>query len=391
MSVAWSWAFDTPFKWTKQVASHFGGTRQGMAIAWPDRIKDAGGIRTQFHHMIDIVPTILEATGIVAPVQVDGVAQKPIEGVSVAYTWEKANAAVPSARTTQYFEMFGDRAIYHDGWIASTTPPQPPWLLGLAQMPDVINGYNWELYNIAQDYSQANDLATQAPDKLHELQQLFIVEAAKYNVFPLDNSVAQRIVAPRPSGTAGKNVFTYSRVVTGIDPAFAPNLLNKSYSITAEIEVPEGGGEGMIATLGGRFGGYGLYLLKGKPVFVYNLLNLERFRWEAPQALAPGKHTIVFEFTYDGPGPGKGGTGLLGIDGVQVVNQAVPHTIPFLMTLDETFDIGSDTRTPVDDNDYQPPFPFTGTIVKLTYQLGPEQLTDADHAVIGPALARARD
>jgi arylsulfatase len=258
-------------------------------------------------------------------------------------------------------------------------------------MPDVINGYSWELYNIAQDYSEANDLAAKMPDKLRELQQLFLVEAAKYNVFPLDNSVAQRIIAPRPSGTAGKNVFTYTRAITGIDPAFAPNLLNKSYSITAEINVPQDGGEGIIATLGGRFGGYGLYVLKGKPVFVYNLLNLERFRWEAPQALTPGKHTIVFEFTYDGPGVGKGGTGVLGIDGAEVVSQAVPHTIPFLMTLDETFDIGSDTRTPVDDNDYQPPFSFTGTIDKVTYQLGPEQLTEADHAAIGPALARARD
>jgi len=391
MSVAWSWAFDTPFKWTKQVASHFGGTRQGMALAWPNRIKDAGGIRAQFHHMIDIVPTLLEAAGIEAPVMVNGIAQKPIEGVSMAYSWEKANADAPSARTTQYFEMFGNRAIYHDGWIAATTPPEPPWLLGLVQMPEVVNGYSWELYNIGQDYSEANDLAPKMPDKLRELQQIFLVEAAKYNVLPLDNSVAQRVIAPRPSGTAGKNVFTYSCALTGIDPAFAPNLLNKSYSIAAEIEIPEGGGEGMIVTLGGRFGGYGLYLLKGKPVFVYNLLNLERFRWEAPQALAPGKHTIVFEFTYDGPGPGKGGTGVLGIDGTQVANQAVPHTIPFLMTLDETFDIGSDTRTPVDDNDYQPPFTFNGTINRLTYQLGPEQLTAADHALIGPALARARD
>jgi arylsulfatase A-like enzyme len=391
MSVAWSWAFDTPFKWTKQVASHFGGTRQGMAMAWPNRIKDAGGIRTQFHHMIDIVPTILEASGIDAPVMVDGIAQKPIEGVSMASTWDAANADAPSTRTTQYFEMFGNRAIYSNGWIAATTPPAPPWLLGLTQMPDVINGYNWELYNIAQDYSEANDLAAKMPDKLRELQQLFLVEAAKYNVLPLDNSVAQRIIAPRPSGTAGKNVFTYTRALTGIDPAFAPNLLNKSYTITAEVEVPQGDAEGVIATLGGRFGGYGLYLLKGKPVFLYNLLDLERFRWEAPQALTPGKHTIVFEFTYDGPGVGKGGTGVLGVDGIEVVNQPVPHTIPFLMTLDETFDIGSDTRTPVDDDDYQVPFKFTGTINKVTYQLGPEQLTEADHAVIGPALAKARD
>ena len=217
MAVAWSWAFDTPFKWTKQVASHFGGTRQGMAICWPNRIKDAGGIRTQFHHMIDIVPTILEATGIPAPVMVNGIAQKPIEGVSMTYTFDKSSANVPSARTTQYFEMFANRAIYHDGWIAATTPPAPPWLLGTAKLPeDVVNGYKWELYNIAEDYSESNDLAAKMPEKLHELQELFFVEATKYNVFPLDNSVLPRIMAPRPSATAGKTVFTYSGELPGI-------------------------------------------------------------------------------------------------------------------------------------------------------------------------------
>jgi arylsulfatase len=263
--------------------------------------------------------------------------------------------------------------------------------MGLGAMPEVVNGYTWELYNIANDYSEANDLAAKNPDKLRELQQLFLVEATKYNVLPLDNSVSQRIIAPRPSGTAGKNVFTYTRPLAGIDPAFAPNLLNRSYTITAEVEIPQGGAEGMIATMGGRFGGYGFYVLKGKPVFLYNLLGVARFRWEAPQALAPGKHTIVFEFTYDGPGPGKGGTGVLGVDGVAVATKTVPHTIPFLMTLDETFDIGSDTRTSVSDDDYQTPFRFTGTINKVIYELGPEQLSEADHAVIGPALAKARD
>ena len=204
MSVAWSWAFDTPFKWTKQVASHFGGTRQGMAMAWPDRIKDAGGIRTQFHHMIDIVPTILEATGIPAPVMVNGIAQKPIEGVSMAYTWDKANANAPSTRTTQYFEMFGNRAIYHDGWIAATTPPAPPWLMGLTKMPDVVNGYKWELYNIAEDYSESNDLAAKMPDKLRQMQELFLIEATKYNVFPLDNSIAPA----RPGAAAERDCRT---------------------------------------------------------------------------------------------------------------------------------------------------------------------------------------
>jgi arylsulfatase A-like enzyme len=391
MSVAWSWAFDTPFKWTKQVASHFGGTRQGMVIAWPGHIKDAGGIRTQFHHMIDIVPTILEAAGISAPLMVDGVAQKPIEGVSMAYTWEKANANAPSRRTTQYFEMFGNRAIYHEGWIAVTTPPAPPWLLGTAKLPDVVDGYQWELYNLADDYSEYNDLAAKMPDKLRDMKELFLVEATKYNVLPLDNSILPRIITPRPSATAGRTVFTYSGEMSGLPPGDAPSILNRSYSITADVDIPQGGGEGMLATLGGRFGGYGLYLLKGKPVFTYNLVDLERFRWEGKDALSPGKHSIVFEFTYDGPGPGKGGTGVLKVDGKEVAKAKVPHTIPFLMAIDETFDVGVDTRTPVDDKDYQVPFRFTGKLTKLTIRLGPEQLAAEDKKAMQEALVKAKD
>jgi arylsulfatase len=372
MSVAWSWAFDTPFKWTKQVASHFGGTRQGMAIAWPNRIKDAGGIRTQFHHMIDIVPTILEATGIPAPVMVNGVAQKPIEGVSMTYTFDKANADAPSKRDTQYFEMFGNRGIYHKGWYACTTPPAPPWLMGTAKMPDVLNGYKWELYNLTEDYSQANDLAAAQPDKLREMQELFLVEAARYQVFPLDNSILERILTPRPSATAGRNVFTYSGEMSGLPTSGAPSILNRSYTITAEIEVPAGGGDGMLVTTGGRFGGYGLYLLKGKPVFLYNFLDFERFRWEGQDALAPGKHTIVFDFKSAGPGFGKGGAGILSVDGVEVASKSIPHTIPTIMPWDETFDVGVDTRTGVEDADYQVPFRFTGTIDKLTVALEPQ-------------------
>ena len=349
MSVAWSWAFDTPFKWTKQVASHFGGTRQGMAISWPGHIKDVGGIRTQFHHMIDIVPTLLEVTGIQAPVMVNGVAQKPIEGVSMAYTFDKANANAPSARTTQYFEMLANRAIYHDGWIASTTPPLAPWMLGLGKMPDVVNGYTWELYNIAEDYSQNNDVAAKMPDKLRDMKELFLMEATKYNVFPLDNDFLQRVTTPRPSATAGRTLFTYSGELSGLPESSAPNTLNKSYTITAEVEIPQGGAEGMLNTLGGRFGGYGLYLLKGKPVFSYNLLAVEHFRWEGAAALTPGKHTIVFDFKYDGPGFGKGGTGVLSVDGKEVASKKIPHTIPFLATVDETFDVGVDTREAVDD------------------------------------------
>jgi arylsulfatase A-like enzyme len=391
MSVAWSWAFDTPFKWTKQVASHFGGTRQGMVVAWPGHIKDAGGIRTQFHHMIDIVPTILEATGVAAPLSVNGIAQKPIEGVSMAYTFDVANAKAPSRRETQYFEMFGNRAIYHDGWIAATTPPAPPWLMGTTKLPEVVNGYQWELYNLNDDYSESNDLAAKNPDKLRELKELFLVEATKYNVFPLDNSVLTRAITARPSATAGRTLFTYSGEMAGIPVGDAPSILNKSYTITAEVDIPQAGAEGMLVTLGGRFGGYGLYLLKGKPIFTYNLVDLERFRWEGAAALAPGKHTIVFDFTYEGPGPGKGGTGILTVDGKEVANQKIPHTIPFLMAIDETFDVGIDTRTSVDDKDYQVPFAFTGTLTKLTMKVGPEQLAEADHQVIQEALARARD
>ncbi|TCL70433.1 arylsulfatase [Rhizobium sp. BK251] len=374
MSVAWSWAFDTPFKWTKQIASHFGGTRQGIAMSWPGHITDTGGVRSQFHHVIDIVPTILEATGIQAPQTVNGIAQKPIEGVSMAYTWSKGAKDVPSARQTQYFEMFGDRAIYHDGWIASTTPPAGPWLLGLGKLPNVLDGYNWELYDITKDFSQFDDVAAKEPAKLKELQELFLVEAAKYQVFPLDNSVATRFIAPRPSATAGRDTFTYTGTLSGLPPSSAPSPLTRSYTITAEIEVPEGGGEGMINTLGGRFGGYGLYLLKGKPIFTYNMMGLERFRWEGADALASGKHTVVFDFTYDGPGFGKGGTGVLSVDGAEIAKQTIPHTIPFLATIDESFDVGIDTRLPIDDKDYQVPFPFTGTLDKLTVKVGPTQL-----------------
>ena len=397
MSVAWSWAFDTPFKWTKQIASHFGGTRQGMAISWPGHIKDVGGIRSQFHHIIDIVPTILEAGGIQAPATVNGIAQKPIEGVSMAYTFDQANANAPSKRNTQYFEMFANRAIYHDGWIAATTPPAPPWLLGTAKLPDV-NDYKWELYNITEDFSEYNDLAAKYPDKLKELQALFLTEATKYNVFPLDNSVLTRAITPRPSATAGRTVFTYSGEHAGIPVGNAPSILNKDYTITAEVTIPKTGAEGMIATMGGRFGGYALYLLKGKPVFVYNLLDLKRYRWEGGvggpdwlgASLKPGKHTIVFDFKVDEPGLGKGGTGVLSEDGRMLATQKMEHSIPFLMAIDESFDIGSDTRTGVDDS-YKLPFRFNGTINKLTFNLGQEKLSDEDREVMKKALASAHD
>lgn len=397
MAVPWAWAFDTPFKWTKQVASHFGGTRQGMVISWPGHIGDVGGVRTQFHHLIDIVPTILEASGIKAPDMVDGIKQKPIEGVSMVYTFDKANANEKSKRETQYFEMFANRGIYHDGWYACTTPPEPPWALGEKPLPPITE-YKWELYNIAEDYSQANDLAAKNPEKLKELQALFLAEAQKYQVLPIDNSVLPRLLTPRPSATAGRTAFTYSGANVGIPVGNAPSLLNRDYTITAEITVPKAGAEGMIATMGGRFGGYGFYLQKGKPVFVYNLLDLKRYRFEGGvgaddwlgKSLAPGKHTIVFDFKYDGPGLGKGGNGVLTVDGKVLSRQTMEHTIPFIMALDETLDIGMDTRTPVDES-YKLPFKFSGTINKVTYKLGREQLSQADREVMQRAVAAARD
>jgi arylsulfatase len=396
MAVAWSWAFDTPFKWTKQVASHFGGTRQGMAISWPGHIKDVGGIRHQFHHMIDIVPTILEATGLKAPQQVDGITQKPIEGVSMVYTFDAANANAPSARKTQYFEMAGNRGIYSEGWYANTHPPVPPWQLN-AKFPDV-GDYRWELYNLAEDFSQNDDLAAKMPDKLKQMQALFQQEAEKFGVLPLDNSQFQRAIAPRPSAVSGRDVFTYAGENAGIPVGNSPSILNKSFTITAEIEVPKSGGNGMIVTEGGRFGGYALYLLKGKPVFVYNLLDLKRTRWEGGvgaadwlgTSLKPGKHTIVFDFKYDGPGIAKGGTGVLTVDGRMLATQKLEHTIPFLLPPDETFDVGVDTRTGVDSS-YQIPFRFDGKIDKLTFKLGRTQLAAEDQKKVQQAVARARD
>ena len=378
-AVGWAWAFNTPFKWTKQVASHFGGTRQGMAMSWPARIKDTGGIRHQFHHVIDIVPTILEASGVRVPEKVDGVPQKPIEGVSMVYTWDLANANAPSTRGTQYFEMFANRGIYHDGLMASTTPPVLPWAAfeGLPQKTpkDILNGYTWELYNLAEDPTQANDIAAENPRKLAEMQQIFMEEAKKYNVLPLDNRSLARFLEPRPSATGGRTTFTYTGELSNTPKGGAPSTLDRSYKITALVEIPQGGAEGMLVTDGGRFGGYGFYLLKGKPVFVYNFVNVERYRWEGRDGVATGKHTLVFEFKYDGIGFGHGGDGTLTVDGKVVAKKKIPKTMPFTFPEDETFDVGVDTRSPVDDDDYQVPYRFTGKLHKLTVELEPIKAT----------------
>ncbi len=401
-SAAWAWALDTPFQWTKQVASHFGGTAQGVAMSWPGHINDLGGIRRQFHHVIDIVPTILEATGISAPDTINGIKQRPIEGVSMVYTWDKANANAPTRHTTQYFEMLGNRAIYQDGWVAATTPANLPWAPSTKEPPDVITGYKWELYNIQEDPAQFNDLAAKMPDKLKQLEDVFYAEAKKYDVLPLDNSSLARFLTQRPSATAGRTKFTYSGELTGVPASAAPNILAKNFVIEAQVEIPEGGAEGMIVTEGGRFGGYGLFLSKGiegigrgKVVFLYNLLDLKRTTWEGPE-LKPGKHTIRFDFKYDGPGFGKGGTGTLFVDGQEAAKSSMEHTTPLMFPEDEDFDVGQDTRTGVAliEYRYDCPFKFTGKINKLTFDLGPAQYTEAEHEqmqAIRDRVARAKD
>jgi arylsulfatase len=386
MAVGWAWAFDTPFSWTKQIVSHLGGVRQGMAISWPEAIKDKGGLRHQFHHVIDIVPTILEATGIQQPDYVDGIKQSPIEGVSMVYTFDKQNADAPSTHKTQYFEMFGDRALYHDGWLASTKVMRPPWVHAVPK--ESVLDYPWELYNLNEDWTQYHDVAAQYPEKLKELQEMFWVEAEKYQVKPLDNTLVNRLITPRPSITAGRNTFIWTQSLTGTPNGDAPSVLNASYTFTAEIEVPEEGAEGMIITQGGRFGGYGFYLLKGKPVFLWNLVDLKRVRWEGAE-LQPGKHILEFDFKYDGMGPGTmafgsfsgvgaGGTGVLKVDGKAVATQKMKHTLPFILEWDENLDVGSDTGTPVNDADYRVPFIFTGKLGKVTLTIDRPQLSPED-------------
>jgi len=399
MAVGWAWAFDTPFSWTKQIVSHFGGTRQGMAISWPKVITDKGGIRHQFHHVIDIVPTILEAAQMKAPEFVDGIKQSPIEGVSMLYTFDKKNAAAPSTRKTQYFEMFGDRAIYHDGWIAGTKVMRAPW--DHFEPKESVLDYPWELYDLRSDWTQSEDLAAKNPAKLKELQQLFWKEAEKYQVLPLDATLVARLLTQRPSLTAGRNVFTWTRPLTGTPNGDAPNLLNSSYTFKAEVEIPQGGVDGTLITQGGRFGGYGFYVVKSKPVFLWNLVDLKRVRWEGPE-LTPGKHVLEFDFTYDGLGAGtmafgsyagigQGGTGVLKVDGKDVATEKMEHTLPFILQWDEALDIGSDTGTPVNDADYQVPFQFTGKLDRITLTIDRPKLTPEDEKRLKEEAAKAAD
>jgi len=371
--IGWAHSMDTPFQWTKQVASHFGGTKNAMVISWPKRIKAHGELRSQFAHVIDIMPTVLEAVGVPAPFSVYGIQQDPVEGVSMMYTFDDANA--PSRHTTQYFEMFANRALYHDGWVAATTPVAPPWA-SVVKYVDPIDGFKWELYNVAEDYSEANDLAEKNPEKLRELQRLFYIEAVKYNVLPLDNTKVERLdVTNRPSNTRGLTEFTYYDGMVRIPEGGAPDLKNKSFGISAVVDIPEGGAEGVLMTQGGRFCGLGLYLLDGKPVFHYNLAGVERYTVAGKDKIPPGRHVVTVDFNYDGGGVGKGGEATLTVDGEKVASGRLDQTIPYRMSLDETLDIGEDTGTPVSE-DYRVPFKFTGKLEKVTINITEEKLTE---------------
>ena len=380
--VGWAHALDTPFQWVKQIASHFGGTRNGMVISWPERIKDKGGIRSQFHHVIDIVPTLMEAAGLKFPKMLNGVKQKPLEGVSMMYTFDHPEA--PSQHRTQYFEIIGNRGIYHDGWMASTTPLALNWVPGPEPNPD---DFTWELYHVTEDFSQADNLAARNPAKLKKLQALFDREAWKYNVYPIQTSMLARFdTAIRPSLTRGRSEFTYSPGMVRIPEGAAPDIKNKSFRLTAEVEIPEGGAQGMLVTQGGRFSGYGLYLLDGRPVFHYNLAGVARYQVAGRDQLPAGKHTIVLDFKYDGGGIGKGGIATLTVDGRKAGEGRIERTLPFRISLDETLDIGEDTGTPVcEDYVEQMPFKFTGTLKQVVINIGQEKLSSKDTRAVEEA------
>ena len=365
--VGWAWAMNTPFQWGKQVASHFGGTRNPLVVSWPDRIKDRGGMRTQFHHVIDVVPTILEAAHVTAPVEVNGVWQKPIEGVSMVYTFDDAKAK--GTRITQYFEMFGNRALYHDGWIAVCRHGRLPW--------QTSGSYDfdkdvWELYNVDEDFSEANDLAAKYPEKLRELQDMFWQEAARYNVLPLDDRFVERAdPSLRPSLNAGRTHFTYYAGAHRIPESSAASTKNRSHVITAYVDRP---GDGVLVAAGGTVGGYTLYVKDGKPTYEYNWFSQARYRVTSSEKLPAGKSVIRVEFKYDGGGLAKGGTVTLFINDKKVGSGRVEKTIFARFSADETFDTGLDTGSPVSDQ-YSSPNTFTGTYNRIEIDIAPTNLS----------------
>jgi arylsulfatase len=364
----WAWAMNAPFQWTKQIASHLGGVRNPLVVSWPARIKERGGVRNQFHHVIDVAPTIYEAVGIQFPQILNGVAQKPIEGVSMVYSFDSATAA--DRRHSQYFEMFINRALYHDGWWAASRV-NIPWEGGAAAAnPDTAT---WELYNLNEDFAQATDLAKKNPAKLRELQDLWWAEAARYSVLPLDGRKTERLNAEmqgRPSQAGKRSSFTYYPGILALPGGSAPNVLNKSFSITADVEARGAETEGAVFSLGGSDGGYGIYVRDGKPVFVGNFLNRTITRVTSSQALGTGPAKIRGEFKYDGGGMGKGGTMSLFLNDQKVGEGRIEQTQGITLGLGGTLDVGADTGTAVDE-EYTPPFAFNGKVQQVTVDLKP--------------------
>lgn len=368
MAAGWAVAFDTPYKWTKQVASDHGGTKVGMAIRWPRGIKARGELRTQFHHVIDVAPTILEAARLPEPSSVNGVKQRPMDGVSMAYSYDDANAK--DRHTTQYFEMFGNRAMYHDGWFARTIHRAPWEMEPRRPLTEDI----WELYDTRTDFSLINDLSAKHPEKLKELQALFMKEAEKNQALPIDDRVVERInaaLAGRPDLMAGRTSLVLAEGMTGMTENVFLNIKNKSKSITAEVEVLEGKvAHGAVLTQGGRFGGWSLYVKDGVPAYDYNFLGLERFTVAATEKLKPGKNTLRFDFAYDGGGLGKGGLGEIFINDKKVGEGRIERTQPMIFSADETADVGIDLATPVVESiGSEAKSRFTGRIPKVTIEV----------------------
>jgi arylsulfatase A-like enzyme len=366
----WAWAMDTPFQWTKQIASHLGGVRNPLVVSWPARIRDRGGVRGQFGHVIDVAPTIYEATGIRPPTELNGTPQKPLEGVSMAYTFDSAQAA--GRHRTQYFEMMVNRAIYNDGWWAAARAGIP-WDASPAPVdPDTLR---WELYDLTRDFSQAHDLSAQEPMKLRQLQELWWAEAARHDVLPLDGRKVERLNAElqgRPTPTAGRTTFTYYPGVAALPAGSAPNLLNKSWTVTAELEIPKGQVNGVVWAMGALDGGFALYVRNGLPVFAGNFLGRTMSRASGTTVLPQGKVSLRGEFAYDGGGLGKGATLTVFVNGRKAGTARMERTVPLTLGLGGTLDVGLDTGSPADDAyQAQAPFPFTGTIDRVTIRLGP--------------------
>ena len=365
MAAGWAVAFDSPFTWTKQVASDFGGTRNGMIVHWPDGIKEKGGMRSQFGHVIDIAPTILEAAGLPEPKSVNGTPQTPIEGTSLLYSFNDADAK--ERHTTQYFEMFGNRAVYHDGWFARTIH-RAPWQA--VDMPPLETD-TWDLYNVHEDFSLANNLADKYPKKVAEMEALFMSEAEKYHALPIDDRVIERMnpaIAGRPDLLGDRTTLTLYPGMDGMLENTFMNVKNRSKTITAKVEIPKGGANGVILSQGGRFGGWSLYMRDGKPVYTYNYLGLERFTVASTSAIPTGDATILLDFVYDGGGLGKGGKATLSVNGKAVAEGRIEKTQPLIFSADETADVGLDNQTPVAEGIGigREETRFTGKIHKIT-------------------------